>query len=173
MEREIKRSLNIGTEQIEDILDIKYGDSRIKPLFCEMLHRSSSTTDQVDHIWPRATLMSKKSIRKAYPAITDADLAKFQSRCNSLSNLQLLDQVQNQGKSDTEFGMWLNAFFTTPEEKQQYMQTHFIPKDISYDFSNFLQFFDKRYELLGEQIKNAFPSDFNTLVARYSLQSKL
>lgn len=173
MEREIKRSLNIGQDQIEDILDIKYGDGRIKPLFCEMLHRSSSTSDQVDHIWPKATLMSKKALRKAYPTATDMDIAMFQSRCNGLANLQLLDQVLNQGKSDTEFGIWLNAFFTDPEEKQNYIQTHFIPQNISYNFSNFIQFFDERYKLLSEQIKNAFPSDFNTIVARYSLQNKI
>lgn len=173
MEREIKRSLSIGPEQIDDILNIRYGDGRIKPLFCEMLHCSSNPADQVDHIWPQAKLMSKKALRKAYPEITDLNISKFQSHCNSLSNLQLLDQVQNQGKSDTDFDVWLNAFFADPEVKQQYLKTHFIPKDISYVFSNFLQFFDARYNLLRTEIQNAFPSDFNTIVARYSLQNKI
>ena len=173
MEREIKKSLDIGAEQIEDILDIKYGDSRIKALFCEMLHRSSSTTDQVDHIWPKAILMSKKAIRRAYPTISEDDIAKFQSRCNCLSNLQLLDHVMNQQKSDTEFELWIDSFFTVPDEKDHYMQMHFIPKNISYKFSNFLNFYEARYNLLYQQIANAFPSDFDVLVHRYNLQNKI
>ena len=173
LKKESKRSLHIGPEQIEDILNIRYGDGRIIPLFCELRHISGSTTDQIDHIWPKATLMSKKAIRKAFPTATDSDISQFQNRCHCLSNLQLLDQVMNIDKSDTEFDVWLNSYFTDPAEKELYLQSHFIPRDISYDFQNFIQFYDARKALLSEQIKNAFPSDFDELVSRYSLQNKL
>ena len=56
MQAEIKRTLKVEEEQIEEILDIKYGDSRIIPLFNELEHVTSRQNDQVDHIWARAIL---------------------------------------------------------------------------------------------------------------------
>lgn len=173
MLKEIRGGLSISNDQIDDILDIRYGDTKIIPLFSEMLHRTNCVTDQVDHIWPKSILLSKKALRKAFPTATEIDIINFKDRCNYLSNLQVLDRVENIEKSDTEFSIWLNSYFADEEMKKQYLCNHFIPTTVSYDFKDFVQFFEARKELLREQIRKAFPANFDEIVERYSLQGKL
>ena len=173
MQAEIKRTLKVEEEQIEEILDIKYGDSRIIPLFNELEHVASRPNDQVDHIWARAILSSKKAIKKQYPSITEDLIVQYKAQLNRLANLQILDSVVNNEKSDVPFSEWVNATYRDNLSLNRYKQEHFIPNDISLEFSDFLQFVKAREELLKLQIKKAFPTDFNELVDRYSLKDKL
>lgn len=173
MQAEIKRTLKVEEEQIEEILDIKYGDSRIIPLFNELEHVASRQNDQVDHIWARAILSSKKAIKKQYPSITEDLIVQYKAQLNRLANLQILDSVVNNEKSDVPFSEWVNATYLDNPSLNRYKQEHFIPNGISLEFSDFLQFVKAREELLKLQIKKAFPTDFNELVDRYSLRNKL
>lgn len=173
MQAEIKKSLKIEDEQIEEILDIRYGDTRIIPLFNELEHVAARQNEQVDHIWARSILSSKKEIKKLYPSITDTELEKYKSQLNRLANLQLLDAVVNNEKSDTPYDEWIKAKYINQQDLYVYRQTHFIPADVSYDFAYLLEFVDKREVLLKERIREAFPSDFNALVDRYVLRDKI
>ena len=92
---------------------------------------------------------------------------------NRLANLQLLDVVVNNEKSDTPYNVWLSAKYTDSHLLDTYKQGHFIPMDVSYEFADFLKFIKAREKLLRERILEAFPSDFNKLVERYVLQDKL
>lgn len=93
MQAQIKRTLKIEEEQIEEILDIRYGDARLIPLFNELEHVASRPNDQIDHIWARAILSSKKAIKKQYPSITEDLIAQYKVQLNRLANLQVLDSV--------------------------------------------------------------------------------
>ncbi len=170
---EVKKPLRIEQQQIEDILDIKYGDPRIIPIFNELEHVASRPNDQVDHIWARAILSSKKAIKKLYPTISDDTLEEYKSKLNCLSNLQVLDSVVNNEKSDTPFDEWVKAAYPDQHQSELYFQNHFIPDKISYAFEDLLIFMKARRDLLENKIKEAFPSDFNLIVARYLLQDKL
>lgn len=173
MQAEIKKPLKIESEQIDEILSIRYGDPRVIPLFNELEHVASRSNDQVDHIWARSILSSKKAIKKLYPSITDTDIERYKSQLNKLANLQLLDSVVNNEKSDTPFNEWINTKFIDPQSRAIYTHTHFIPIDNSYEFAEFLQFIKAREELLRAYIKEAFPSEFCELVERYNLQDKI
>ena len=173
MHAEIKKSLKIEDEQIEEILDIRYGDPRIIPLFNELEHVASRPNDQVDHIWARAILSSKKAIKKLYPSITESEIETYKSQLNRLSNLQLLDVVVNNEKSDTPFDEWINATYHDSQVLNTYRQAHFIPVEESYNFALFMKFIEDREKLLKQKIRDAFPSDFDQLVAKYALHEKL
>ena len=173
MQAEIKKPLKIEDEQIEEILDIRYGDSRIIPLFNELEHVASRPNDQVDHIWARAILSSKKAIKKLYPSITDDEIERYKSQLNRLANLQLLDIVVNNEKSDTPFDEWMDATYSNPQALDIYRQTHFIPVEETYNFASFMGFIESREALLKQKVREAFPSEFEQLVARYVLQDKL
>ena len=173
MQAEIKKSLKIEGEQIEEILDIRYGDPRIIPLFNELEHVASRPNDQVDHIWARSILSSKKAIKKLYPSISDGEVEKYKSQLNRLANLQILDVVVNNEKSDTPFDEWLAAKYSNLYDLNTYRLTHFIPEHKTYHFTLFMQFIEDREKLLRRKIQEAFPSDFDQLVARYVLQDKL
>ena len=163
----------IEDEQIEEILNIKYGDPRIIPLFNELEHVASRPNDQVDHIWARSILSSKKAIKRQYPSITEGLIEQYKIQLNRLANLQVLDSVDNNEKSDTPYSEWVRGKYPNDKEFELYKQEHFIPNNISLEFSEFLQFVKMREELLKQKIKEAFPSDFNDLVVRYLLQDKL
>jgi hypothetical protein len=171
LKTEIKKPLKIEGSQIEEILDIRYGDTRIIPLFNELEHVASRQNDQVDHIWARGILSSKKAIKKLYPSISDAEVEKYKAQLNRLANLQVLNSLENNEKSDKPFDEWFNAQFNDPEEKNNYCRTHFIPIDVPYGFDNFLSFLEKRENLLKQKIESAFPSDINKLIERYALKS--
>lgn len=173
MHAEVKKSLKIEDEQIEEILDIRYGDSRIIPLFNELEHVASRPNDQVDHIWARAILSSKKAIKKLYPSISEDEIDRYRGQLNRLANLQLLDVVVNNEKSDTPFDEWLSATYPDQQALDAYRQMHFIPNESTYNFASFEKFIEDRETLLKQKIQEAFPSDFNQLVTRYVLQDKL
>ena len=173
MQTVIKKPLKIEEEQISDVLEIKYGDPRIVPLFNELEHVASRPNDQVDHIWPRAILSSKKAIRKLYPSITDSVLDQYKSSLNKLANLQIIDGVVNNEKAETPFDEWLNAQYPDVHSFALYKKEHFIPDFESYNFEDFLAFISAREELLRQEIIKAFPSDFNELVTRYVLEDKV
>lgn len=173
MQAGIKKSLKIDDEKIEEILDIKYGDSRIIPLYNELEHVAARPNDQVDHIWAQAILSSKKAIRNLYPSITEDILYEYKVQLNRLANLQILDSVVNNEKSDLPYSEWINAKYPDKHSLEIYKEEHFIPANSSCSFSDFLSFINDREELLRMKIKEAFPSDFNQLVSRYLLQDKI
>lgn len=173
MQKEIKKSLKIEETQINEIIEIKYGDSKIVPIFGELLHVLPSRNEHVDHIWPKAILSSKKAIRKNYPTASEDFIEFCKDGCHSIVNLQLLDGLKNQQKSDTEYDKWITATYLTDDERKRYCEDHFIPQDESYEIRNLQAFWEKRKMILREKIAEAFPSDFYKLVERYSLQDKI
>ena len=56
-------------------------------------------------------------------------------------------QLKNIEKNNKEFDIWLNETINI-EAMDDYKTKHYIPKNIKLDFSNFIEFFDKREELL-------------------------
>ncbi len=173
MEKAGKRSLTIGDEQVSDILSLRYGDSRIVPIFAELAHSTCHSTEQVDHIWPKSVLLSKKKVKKLYPMVSDDELIRFKTCCNNFANLQILDQVDNNQKDDNLFDVWTAKRYTDASEFNNYKKTHFIPDSVSLAFKDFLDFYEAREKLLSTKLKDAFPTDFNDLVNRYNLEDKL
>lgn len=173
MKKVIKRPLTIDDEQVEEVLNLKYGDTRIIPLFNELEHVSSRPNDQVDHIWARAILSSNKKIRELYPSITESELDEYKKQLNRLANLQLLNSVENNEKSDIPFDDWLIAKYPDSHSMDIYRHSHFIPENTPYRFDAMMDFVKEREKLLIEKIKEAFPSDFDVLVDRYVLRDKL
>lgn len=173
MQAKIKKSLKIEKEQIDELINIKYGDPRIAPLFNELEHVASRPNDQIDHIWARAILSSKKAIKKQYPSITDELLEQYKAQMNRLANLQILDSVVNNEKEDKPFSEWISVKYPDHHSLEVYKQDHFIPENVSCEFVDFLDFIQAREVLLKVKIKEAFPSDFDKLVQRYLLQDKI
>lgn len=144
------------------------------PIFNE-LARSDNSNVQVDHMWPKSLLMSKKAVRKEYPTVTDEEIESFKSMCNELPNLQLLSTRDNQDKADICYGEWLDTHY--PEEKKperdNYILSHFVPTNVTYEFSKFADFFQARRALLESKIKEAFPSDYEIIVQMNNLSDKV
>jgi len=94
----------------------------------------------IDHIHPRS-VFTRARLRKR--GIPEADIDVFLDNVDRLANLQLLEGVPNQEKSDTDFCHWIEESCQSNQSKTEYMRRHFIP-DVDLTLSNFPEFVEKR-----------------------------
>jgi len=94
----------------------------------------------IDHIHP-CSVFTRFRLRKR--GIPEADIDVYLDNANRLANLQLLEGVPNQEKSDADFCDWLNENYPSDQSKSEYMRRHFIP-DVDLTLSNFPEFVEKR-----------------------------
>ncbi len=168
MREKIKKPLDVDENQISEILDYKKGDSRVVPLLMELAQETTAKSYDADHIWPQTSL-SKSSIKKNYPEITDSDAKDFQYYCDRLPNIEILPPGTNKSKSDTPYAEWIKNCPPNPS----YYDSCVIPQGCSYEYKDFLNFIKLRSKMLEDRIKKAFPSTFDEIVSMYSLQNKL
>lgn len=172
LEKEIKKPLTITEDQIDEIMELKYGDSKIIPLFEELMNRDPEPNTDVDHIWPKAILNKKSEISKIMNPTTE-QITNFKNGCNSILNLQLLRSKENREKSDTEYNKWLKTRFTDENALNNYLDTNLIPNNISYELKDIEFFWNERKKLLSDRIREAFPNKFEDLIRRYDLQNTI
>ena len=163
-------SLSISKEQIvDDILTLRYGDVRIDPLLRELSRNDSGAKLTVDHIWAQDLMKNKKTIKKNYRGISEEDLKKFASYAQLLPNLQLLTVNENSNKGNKFFKEWDENQHNDHHQRTAYYTMNYIPIGISFNYENFIEFFEKRRELLKDAIEEALPPTFEDIVAKYSL----
>lgn len=78
---------------------------------------------------------------------------------DTVPNLQLLEGRQNESKNATAFKVWLDK---KDESVRTYFKiSNFIPEDISLDFLDFLEFYEKRKSVLIEELKKVLAINNN------------
>ena len=164
--------MTITEDQIDEIMELKYGDSKIIPLFEELMNRDPEPNTDVDHIWPKAILNKKSEISRIMNPTTE-QITNFKNGCNSILNLQLLRSKENREKSDTEYNKWLKTRFTDENALNNYLDTNLIPNNISYELKDIEFFWNERKKLLSDRIREAFPNKFEDLIRRYDLQNTI
>jgi hypothetical protein len=140
------RSLAFSKDDIEALLESQYGQgytfSCLALLYPTLDFRN---TFHVDHIHPRS-FFTKPRLQKKGVKADDTDF--YLESVDALPNLQLLEGIPNQEKSDEEFEEWLSDAHKSKQAKQSFMERNYIPHDIGLSFKNFRKFFDGRRSLL-------------------------
>ena len=162
-----KKPLTIENDKIDDLCNLKYGDVRVLPLLMDLASFSPDVY-QVDHIWPKDSLLTAKAVRTYYPSATDAEVDKFKNNCHKLANLELLRPLKNQQKSNTLYETWIK----NENPDTNYYKEQCIPR-IKYYYKNFPKFISEREKILKDRIKDAFPDSFSEIVTRYGLENKI
>ena len=162
-----KRSLIITDDTIDEMFRYQYGDSRIAPLFLEISKGGSSTIYDIDHIWPKSKLLSKKELDRLLPDLSDVKKDEFKKNCHYLANLELLPHQCNIEKGDQLFDEWLCSAYSSSDE--HYFSDNCIPQT-NHNFEDFIEFLTSRKKLLKKKIKEALPKDFNDIITRYGLE---
>lgn len=99
------KPLTFGDEEIDDLLDMEYGDRRLFPLLSLLFpFIDVSQHHHIDHVYPRA-LLQKRKLEKA--GATPADITKTLDVRDKLANLQLLQSALNAAKNDSLPADWL------------------------------------------------------------------
>jgi len=103
----------------------------------------------VDHIFPRA-MFTQRNLTKL--GIPEDRWGEWLDHVNDLANLQLLQGLRNQEKSDREFEAWLESHAPEPAELAAYLKEHMIPK-VDLGFRNFPEFRAAREKLLTDRLR--------------------
>jgi uncharacterized protein with ParB-like and HNH nuclease domain len=145
----ISKSIEFDNDDIEYLLNYSYG----KPFAFAILSLIYENIDfsknifHIDHIFPKS-LKNKKKIFKDLD-ISEEQIKEIKEKIDLIPNLQLLKGTVNQEKNDKNFKDWFNNL----SDKEKYKQEHFIP-NIELDTKNFLEFFEKRKNLLKSKLKS-------------------
>lgn len=145
------KTLVFTDEDIDSLLAYQYGKSYTFSVL-SLIYPSLDFRNvfHEDHIFPKS-FFSRTKLLKA--GVEDILVDEFMQRFNRIGNLQLLEALPNIEKSDRPFDVWLEE---TYDENQiaNYLERHFMPKNVSRDFLNFIEFFNKREALLKKQLKS-------------------
>lgn len=145
------KSMTFDEDQIDGLLDTKYGSSNTYTLLA--LLYPWLKFDQhfhIDHIYPR-NMFKEKHLKES--SIPEDNWKKYQSLRDGLSNLQLLQGKVNQSKSDQDFEDWLhNVEADEPLALDAYKTQHMIP-DVDLSFHHFPQFIEERTKIIKAKLQ--------------------
>lgn len=145
------KSMKFTDEEVEDLLNYQYG----KKYTFSVLSLLYPTLDynnlfHQDHIFPKSLMKSRTKLRKR--GYSEETITFCVENHNSIGNLQLLEGVPNQEKSDKPFEEWFNENYKTEMEKESYKTKHYIP-DVDLSIGNFQAFMEEREKMLLEKLK--------------------
>lgn len=137
------KSLKFGDEEIEDLLNLDYGNRKVFPLLSiiypfidvKQLHH-------VDHVYPKG-LLTRGKLKRA--DVDEGTIEKCLEARNSLPNLQLLEGLLNVAKSDTPPAEWLKDTYPDAVSRQAYVERHDLGQ-VPVNAGDFPDFLDARRE---------------------------
>lgn len=139
------KSLSFGPEEVEDLLDMEYGDRRLFPLLSILFpFIDVRQLHHIDHFFPKSQLQRRK-LERARCDATYVEQCLASRDC--LANLQLLEGLLNVSKNDSLPGPWMEATYPDPVQRQAVLERHdlgFAPKT----HQDFMQFYNARRERL-------------------------
>lgn len=139
------RSMVFDSAQVEGLLDRKFGDGDTFAILA-LLYPWLAFDQQfhVDHIFPRAMFDEERLQKMGIPR---ERWPEWMEHKDDLANLQLLQGLVNQEKSDQDFEAWLLNRERKPQGLAHYRDMHHIPA-VELDFARFPDFLAARRELL-------------------------
>jgi len=144
------KSMAFDEDQIDGLLDYQYGESNTYTILA--LLYPWLKFDQhfhMDHIFPRS-MFKPKTLRKFGIPKEKWDL--WLDHRDDLGNLQLLQGMVNQNKTDKEFEAWLQETQPEPVGLKAYKQQHFIP-EMDLSFTKYPEFLEARTQVIKHKLK--------------------
>ncbi|MCY3926027.1 MAG: DUF1524 domain-containing protein [bacterium] len=145
------KTLDFLEEEIEDLADMRLGDSRIFPLLTMLFHYlESKDGSDIDHVFPKSRFTPN---RLKAAGVEDNQIDAFRDRCDRLANLQLLDHSVNNEKRATLPADWLDAHCADDQVRQHYCDRHLLG-DVPKEINDFLEYYDTRRQKLHNRIRD-------------------
>ncbi len=138
---------SLSDAEIDRILGYGY-QGRYTNLVLSLLYSDRDWKDAVfhqDHIFPQSEFQLKALKKRGYD---EAKVQSYVSKCNVLSNLQLLTESENLTKNATPFEQWIRT------RDASFHGRHLIPDGLpTYGFDSFEAFSQKRTALIVAALK--------------------
>lgn len=143
------KSLTFESAEIEDLLQMRYGDKRLFALL-SLLFPFVDLRNQfhIDHVFPLSRF-SQAQLRKEGIAEDVADL--LAEHANELPNLQLLEGAINNEKRAALPAAWLAKLHPDATGQRHYREKHLLGS-LPEDIHGFEAFYAARRELLRDQL---------------------
>jgi hypothetical protein len=143
------KSLSFGAEEIEDLLDIEYGDRRLFPLL-SILYPFIDVRQlhHIDHFYPR-TLLQRRKLEKA--GLTEDLIEECTETKDRLGNLQLLEGRLNTEKNDTPPLAWLDKAYPDAAARQAMLDRHDLGS-VPASAADYPAFYSSRREKLKQKL---------------------
>ena len=145
------RSLVFEDEEVEDLVDMRYRDSRTFALLSMIFPFVDLRNNyfHVDHIFP-AGRFSKAQLRTA--GVSDEKRDRFIRLKDGLPNLQLLPGIENMSKRAMLPAEWLEQQYPELGPRREYKDRHLLGK-VPACITGFDKFYDERRERLKIRIQ--------------------
>lgn len=146
------RDISFSDDSINNLLYTKCGSGDIL-LVMSILYPWADLKNHfhIDHMFPKS-LFTRKRIQKLGVPDNQADF--YIDNVNYIGNLQLLEELPNKEKNNTEFKTWLEQNYADADKLKANREKHYIP-DVGVEFTNFEEFFLEREKLLVKALKAA------------------
>jgi uncharacterized protein with ParB-like and HNH nuclease domain len=143
------KSLQVTEDDIENLLLSRYGQgytfSTLSLLYPTLDYRNKF---HIDHIFARSLFTRSKLTKRGIP---EGDIDFYMESVDGLPNLQLLEGIPNQEKSDSEFESWLEKTCASKPARTDFCDKHFIP-NCGLSLENFRGFYADRKLLLKQKL---------------------
>jgi len=143
-----------NSQAIVDILNTKYKEKKYCFFALSLLYPELDFNQEsyhIDHMFPKSHFTE---IRLRAEGIDTALLASMIEQCNSLPNLCLLMDIENQKKGDQPLANWIFNQGTSSYDR------HLIPKGVDVrKITCFSEFYQTRYELLSQRLSTILGLD--------------
>ena len=143
------KSLAFGPEEIDDLLDMEYGDRRMFPLL-SILYSFIDVRQlhHLDHVFPKS-LLQRRRLEKL--GCATAVIEECLSARDKLANLQLLEGLLNVSKGDTVPAEWLSAAYPDPTQRQAVLDRHDLGR-LPATAAEFMEFYQVRRERMRQRL---------------------
>lgn len=150
------KSITFTEDDIDNLFHNTYG----RPYTFSVLSLLYPTLDyrnkfHQDHIFPRSKFNMKDLVKDG---LNEYKCTFYTEHYDDVVNLQLIEGVPNQEKSDTDFKEWLEENYPDAASRKEYMKKNYIP-DVDLSFSNFEEFIKERKALLKAKLKSVLAYD--------------
>jgi hypothetical protein len=143
------KSLAFGPEEIDDLLDMEYGDRRMFPLL-SILYPFIDVRQlhHLDHVFPKSHLQRRRLEKFGCGAEVIEDCLSARDK---LANLQLLEGLLNVSKGDSVPAEWLSAAYPDPMQRQAVLDRHDLGK-LPATAAEFMDFYQARRERMRQRL---------------------
>ena len=143
------KSLAFGPEEIDDLLDMEYGDRRMFPLL-SLLYPFIDVRQlhHLDHVFPKSHLQRRRLEKLGCGTAVIEDCLSARDK---LANLQLLEGLLNVSKGDSVPADWLSAAYPDPTQRQAVLDRHDLGK-LPATAAEFMEFYQVRRERMRQRL---------------------
>lgn len=143
------KSLVFGEEEIDELVEMRYGDKRLFPLLSLLFPfvNVASNHFHIDHIFPKSKF-TKPNLKRA--GVPEASIDPFKEMADCLRNLQLLEGVENVEKLAKMPSEWIDGALQGAA-RSNYCDNHLLG-DLPESLADFGAFYESRRNALRSRI---------------------